>query len=160
MADIIVPSNVNYSAQLESIRRLASPNAAAPLSTAQLPDAFITDPIYLDSQERYVLRKLNRTSAPNSGDSDYERIVYLVQLRVAIKLLPQLPSILRQTMVGETIQIQEYDLEKRLADLEEEYMEETEVIVPDSSSSRLEVNIKATDKKMFPSRNTSWGYWS
>ena len=148
MPSVIISSNGNYDAQLNSVRRLASPNAASPLTGSQLPDDFLTDPAYLDASERFVLRNLGKTSAPSADDEDYEQIVYLIQIQLAIRLIPQLPGILRQTMVGESVQIQSYDWETRLEQLEDLYEEETEDIVPDSA--RIKVRVEATTKRPWP----------
>ena len=148
----VFPSSGKYKSQRNSVRRLASPNAAVPLTESQLPNDFIDDPAYLNAEERFVLRKLKKkTSTFNiETDEDSEQIIFLVQLRIAIRLIPQLPLILRQTMVGETVAIQEFDLEERLKELEDIYIEETEDITPDADSGKIKIKALATDKKMWP----------
>ena len=168
MAHIIVndtpptpESTARYEAQVESIRRLASPNAASPLTADQLPETFITDPAYLDAAERSVLRNLKLNTVPSTTEDNYAQVVYLVQLRVAIDLIPQLRSILRQTMVGETVQIESFALEDRLNYLEEKYLEETDDIIPDASTGKIKVTIQATDKRPWPpnTRISPFGSW-
>lgn len=140
------------STNLTSIRRLASPNAAAPLTEQQLPDDFIEDPVYLEAEERFILRKLSIPSnaIPQPGAANYDQVVFLIQIRVAMRLIPQLPLILRQTMVGETIQIQNLDWEKRLEELEELYADEVdEADLDPNLSAKIKVKVLATSPRPF-----------
>ena len=125
-----------YTAQIASIRKLASPDLVTLFTDVELPESIITDDVYLRASEREVLREAVITVADLTSVTMelLETLVYIVQLRVAIELIPQLPQLLRQAEIDFQSQYADIDWTARVEKLEAIYLDEIHLINPTAST--------------------------
>lgn len=119
-----------------SIRRLVSPDVANPLTESDLPSSIILDPFYLDFAEQKVLADTKTSVAEveryrMNNDAKLQTLVRLVQLQIAIVLIPQLPQIIREGALDDQTQYQTIDAQKRIMQLEDQYEEEVAILEDD-----------------------------
>lgn len=128
-----------FESQLEGIRLLSSTELTVKLTETQLPESFITNDVYLREAERVVLLDTANTSADVSGlspDSDeFLDLVYLVQLRVTIEMIPQIAQIVRESLLQDSGTYQEIDWEKRIERFEKRYSGKAQIINPAATTS-------------------------
>ena len=122
-----------YRSRQQSIRRIASPDIAEPLTTEQLPDDLLEDEYYINSAEDKVLRDTGFTTI-SPDDNNFPKVLRLVQRRMAIMLIPQAAQIIRTSFLQDQVQYQEIDWQKRIEELEEEYLADVQELNPDSST--------------------------
>lgn len=121
-----------YNEQIDGIRRLASPFLTNPLTATSLPEDVIADPVYLDALEREVLREsaIDAADVSSLPADELAELVYLVQIRVAIDFIPQLPQLLEQSIFANDTRYADVDWEKRVERLEAIYLEVLKVVNP------------------------------
>ena len=149
MLSIIVeptdPNAGNYAAELatfeaniDSARKLASPNLVEPITEDDLPTSVLGDPVFLRTAERQVLRDVGMTAAEVSSLSrDSEKfltLLLLLQLRLAINISPNLPALLRESVLSyaHDEQWERIGWKERQDELKEQYKEELKEINPDA----------------------------
>ena len=121
-----------YTAQIEGIRILASPDVVAKFTDTELPESIIANDVYLAAKEREVLKDTNIDAPDVSSQTDaiYQRLVYMTQLLVAIELKPQLAQIIRQRSFSTDTQLQTVDWEAHIARWLANYNDELIVVNP------------------------------
>ena len=129
-------AQVLFDAQMQTERRITSPDIIKPFTAAELPNDVITDAGYLGTAERQVLKDANMTATEVmalSTDSDtYQRLAYATLIRIAIKLIPQAAQLLQQRAFSGVTQYAEIDWEKRTAVFESDYKTEILEVNPDA----------------------------
>ena len=128
-----------YIAQMETIRRLLSPDITALISAEELPDAVISDPGYLMACERQVLSNAGYTAAQVmalSPDSvELAILVYATQILIATKLITQAAQIVQESVRSDSARFQEIDWKERLANLRLDYKDQILIINPGATVS-------------------------
>ena len=109
-----------FNQQIKNVRDLASPDIASPITAEQLPEDVIVSDVYLGTARRKVFSDLGITSISMS-DANYEVVCYMIAIRLAIELIPQLPQITRDGQLQDVTQYQSIDMQKRLDLLEAKY---------------------------------------
>lgn len=101
---LINPTNVagfTYTDVLESARKFASPDIRVPLTAEEVPDTFIDDPIFVLPAEEQVLTdmdiSLTTDAATIQARSDYQKLLVLTAIQLAIKMIPRLPQLLEDS---------------------------------------------------------------
>ena len=136
-----------FALQMTGTRLKVSPDLTKPITDTQLPDDVICNPVFLDAAEREVLGDLGITTIDPS-DNNYERVVGLVQNRLAYRILTKIPNRTKEAFLGESATYQEYDFEKQLEDLDEEYKEEVEPISPPGTAGDLNATVELTTSRL------------
>ena len=138
-------ARVLFDAQMQTERRITSPDIIRRFTETELPDDVITDDGYLGAAERQVLKDVNMTAAEVmalSTDSDtYQRLAYATLILIAIKLIPQAAQLLQQRAFSGVTQYAEIDWEKRTAAFESDYKTEILEVNPDAFDATLTVLI-------------------
>ena len=128
-----------YMSQMETIRRLISPDIRAPIPDIQLPDAVISDDGYLIACERQVLSSAGYTAAmvmalaPDSVELTI--LVFATQLLIATKLITQAAQIVQETDISISQRLQEIDWKTRLAELKLDYKDQILILNPGATVS-------------------------
>lgn len=153
MLSIIVeptdPNAGNYAAELttfeaniDSARKLASPNLVEPITADDLPTSVLADPVFLRTAERQVLRDVGMTAAEVSSlprDSEkFLTLLLLLQLQLAINISPKLPQLLRESVLSyaHDEQWERIGWKERQDELKEQYKDEVLEINPDADFSQ------------------------
>ena len=127
-----------HNSRIESIRRIVSPDAVNPLTSNDLPDTFIEDAYYLNEAEALVLKDVGMTASDvDTDDDDFEALVRLVQKRLSILIIPQVAQLLRSTILGNTDQFAEINLQDRIDTIEKSYTNDVKNINPDFETSDI-----------------------
>ena len=128
-----------FIAQMETIRRLISPDITAPITDTELPDAVISDPGYLVACQRQVLTNAGYTEATVMAlppDSlELAILVYATQLLIATKLISQAAQIIQESVLSESARLQEIDWKERLAELRLDYKDQILTLNPGATVS-------------------------
>ena len=121
-----------YEAQIDGVRHLASPDLIIRFTAEDLPESLIADDVYLLAAEREVLREAAIAVSDIAGLSanDAAVLVLLVQLKLTIELIPQLPQLLQEGILGETQRLAEIDWTARLVQLLSKYRNDLLAINP------------------------------
>ena len=131
-----------YKQRLDGIRFKISPNLGAPITEEILPDAVLENPVFLRNVEQRILKSLNMSSSDVSAlDKDSDRfldLVELVQINMAIDMIPQVAQVILDAFEGDSVRYATIDFEKRIELLKMESSEKITDIVPDA---RIETNI-------------------
>ena len=128
-----------YNMQIDSIRKLASPDLVSRLTEEELPEADIADDVYLAAKERQVLKDAGIDAADVASLTAERRaqLVYMTQLLEAIEIAPQIPQIVRQRALHTSTDYQEIDWEKHIEKLANNYKIELLVFNPSGSTSLI-----------------------
>ena len=126
MGTIIDSMDSNYSSGMDSIRKRVSPFAISPITAAQLPNAFIDDPIFVNPAEAKVIADKDTTVgcivALLARDSaEFETLQILVWIRIAIELIAQVPQQLAVVALSIQDRYAEIDWQDRILALERSY---------------------------------------
>lgn len=140
------------------VRFLVSPDVANPLTDEELPSRLIVNPVYLDAAERKVLAdtKMTMVDIENlkaTNDPLLDTLIYLVQLRVAIALVPQVPQIISEGALQDQTRYNAISVQEKLMQLEGLYQEEISIIEGDDPDDRGNLILGA---KLTKSRAKSW----
>ena len=121
-----------YEAQIDGVRRLASPDLIIRFTAEELPESLIADDVYLLAAEREVLREaaIAVSDIASLSVSDAMALLLLVQLKLTIELIPQLPKLLQEGILGETQRLAEIDWTARLVQLLSKYRNDLLAINP------------------------------
>ena len=121
-----------YNRQIEGIRRLASPDLITRFTETDLPESLIADDVYLLAAEREVLREAAIAVSDIAGlsVSDAMALLLLVQIKLTLEFISQLPQLLQEGILGETQRFAEIDWEDRETRLLSKYRNELLAINP------------------------------
>lgn len=134
--DFLTDSDL-YNAQLNSIRLGVSPDLSAPISSDLLTNEIIDDPIFVTQSEIEVLQDAGLPIAVvDKSDSNYNRLLYLTQLKVRIEFIPKIPQLIRQGKLDSSVQYSEYDAELIVKSLTEKYNDGIQKINPSAGGDR------------------------
>ena len=125
MGTIIQSTDSNYSSGMDSIRKRVSPFAISPITAAQLPNAFIDDPIFVNPAEAKVIADKETTAAAVAllarDSAEFETLQILVWIRIAIELIAQSPQQLAVVAISIQDRYAEIDWQDRILALERSY---------------------------------------
>ena len=125
MGTIIDSTDSNYSSGMDSIRKRVSPFAISPITAAQLPNAFIDDPIFVNPAEAKVIADKETTAAAVAllarDSAEFETLQILVWIRIAIELIAQVPQQLAVVAISIQDRYAEIDWKERIEALERSY---------------------------------------
>lgn len=109
-----------FNAEVEGVRRKASPDIAVVVTAEQLPESTITADEYLGTAKRKVFRDTGRTSISPS-DALYPDFVQLVTNLLVMEFIPQLAQILQDGQLQDVTRYQEVSWMARIEMLTEQY---------------------------------------
>ena len=137
-----------YNTQIEGVRRKASPDISVKLTEEQLPESDIGSDEYLAACERLVLSATGTSESEvtslSRNSSQYKSLVYLLQVQIAIKFIPQLPQIVREGDLQDVSQYQSIDWQKKLMELKAEYNEQLTLVSPEAETGSLNPRVRIT----------------
>lgn len=157
------PNAPNYTSDMEvfesdidSARKLASPNLVEPITADDLPTHILGDDVFLLTTERQVLRDVGMTTEEVSSlprDSEKFTVLrLLVLLRLAIEISPNLPALLRESFLSyaHDEQWERIGWKERQGELIEKYKAELKGINPDAEVFRSMPNavVLLTDSRL------------
>ena len=125
-----------YNTRIDGVRIKASPDITTRISEELLPSSVIENDVYMRSAERQVLKSVNMTAADveslDKTSDTFLDLVVLMQIRLAINVIPQLPQVINEVYLQDSSRYQTVNWDKRIEELKAEFSDIIEDIVPDA----------------------------
>lgn len=126
-----------YKARAQVVRNTLSPDLAVRFTPEQIPDDIIFEEGSLRVDEAKVMNDADMTTAEiqalAAGSAELESLVYAVELRRAIRFIPQAAQMIRDGLLGNSQQFQEIDWIEREKRMENDYQDAIKLVNPSAT---------------------------